>query len=196
MNPPRSKLRPSRNGWVDGKGTERLLSLSKGFSKRLFQEDKTQQIFSRSPSRSGRVAACCGVGSESSYPYPATLSSSAPSKFSALSNISVPSGRGRTNSAPQYSQCSRCTLRLRPQLGQGTRTGHSRRASSSRTPHPPSQNVPNAHAKRPRRLSPNRRLRKKASKAGKRPPRAEKKRIGPRSVSVFPAHAADAQFRR
>ena len=40
-----------------------LAILVGAYLKSLFLDDKTQQIASRSPSRFGRVAACCGVGS-------------------------------------------------------------------------------------------------------------------------------------
>ena len=65
-NPPRHSVStlPKREGGREG---DRVFTYAtRSVFKSLFQEDRTQQISSRSPSRFGRVAACCGVGSQRS----------------------------------------------------------------------------------------------------------------------------------
>ena len=64
-NPPRSKLRPSRNGRVSGKAVAKFDFLEKGFWKSLSISSVSTLSSSRPPSRFGRVATCCGVGSKS-----------------------------------------------------------------------------------------------------------------------------------
>ena len=62
--PQQAATLPKREGGREGDRV--FIYATKSFFKSLFQEDRTQQISSRSPSRFGRVAACCGVGSQGS----------------------------------------------------------------------------------------------------------------------------------
>ena len=63
-NPPRSKLRPSRNGKVGGKAVAQFDLLEVGSWESCSLRSFNTLSTSRPPSRFGRVAACCGVGSE------------------------------------------------------------------------------------------------------------------------------------
>ena len=67
-NPPRSKLRPSRNGKVGGKAVAQFDLLEVGSWESCSLRSFNTLSTSRPPSRFGRVAACCGVGSEDLAP--------------------------------------------------------------------------------------------------------------------------------
>ena len=68
-NPPRSKLRPSRNGKVGGKAVAQFDLLEVGSWESCPLRSFNTLSTSRKPSRFGRVAACCGVGSKSLAPH-------------------------------------------------------------------------------------------------------------------------------